>query len=124
MFLDPSLAYGGDKQRAQRRSAPSGQRRSVLISSDIERDCQTVTELVMCAHCGRHWPWRVGASDIRGWCSKCNGFTCGPLCPAGLECVPHEQFIENIENGRPLNHRPTMVATGGVILGNYESPFP
>lgn len=62
---------------------------------------------VQCVHCGRHWIRRPGSGIIRGWCMRCNGPICGPQCE---ECVPQEQQIENIEQGRPLKFRPVRVA--------------
>lgn len=60
-----------------------------------------------CVHCQKTWIYIPGSGKIRGWCNNCQGFICGPGCE---ECVPAEQMIENIEQGRPLNHRKTTSA--------------
>ncbi len=67
-----------------------------------------------CVHCGGHFSTpRFGASPAdkgsrvgRGFCQKCNGYICGPGC---LECVPEEQMLENMENGKPLDYYPIIV---------------
>ncbi len=56
-----------------------------------------------CVHCGFHWTATRGSGEIRGYCMNCKGPICGPKC---LECVPAEQQIENMEQGRPLNYKP------------------
>ncbi len=58
--------------------------------------------MVQCVHCGAHRP----PSPQLGFCMNCNGFTCGPRCE---QCVPLEQFLENVERGLPENHRPAKV---------------
>src|SRR5688572_14285901 len=71
---------------------------------------------VQCCHCGGHFPTpRFGASAEdkasrigRGYCSRCNAYICGANC---LECVPLEQYLENVEHGRPENFRPIIVPT-------------
>lgn len=120
-------ALGGSKQRALRRSA-GARRRSVAISSDIERDRETVTEYVQCVQCGRHWAWEHGSGRLRGWSWRLNGITCGPDCIAGESGVSQEQFLANMEAGMPAHeaarHRPVVgrveaeppKSAGGVIL--------
>ncbi len=66
----------------------------------------TRQETVQCNHCGCHWVHNPGSGKIRGYCSKCNGYFCGPAC---AKCVPTEQLLENIEQGKPLDHRSTVV---------------
>lgn len=60
---------------------------------------------IQCVHCGRHWVPQPGSGRTRGFCMRCNGFICGPECQ---ECIPVEQMLENIEQGRPLNYRPII----------------
>ena len=72
---------------------------------------------VQCVHCYAHFPeprlgnseedklTRVGPGYQRGFCMRCGGFICGPCCAA---CVPAEQYIENIEKGRPEDYRPIV----------------
>lgn len=62
---------------------------------------------LQCCHCGGHWIPRPGSGTVRGFCTQCNGPVCGPDC-AG-KCVPVEQMLENIEAGRELDFRPTVV---------------
>ena len=108
-LLDPDYALGGSKQRRLRRSAGRA-RRAVVVSRAVERDEETVSEYVMCVHCGRHWLFERGSGRARGWCMNCGGFTCGPGCVAGGDCVPYGQFLDNLEAGMPAyaaaRHRP------------------
>lgn len=62
---------------------------------------------LQCVHCGGHFPCQPGSGKIRGFCMNCNGPVCGPGC---AECVPVEQLLENYEQNRPENFRPTMGA--------------
>lgn len=59
-----------------------------------------------CCHCGGQWIPRPGSGVVRGFCQNCNGFVCGPGCAA---CVPVEQYLENMEKGRPDTFRPIIV---------------
>ena len=65
---------------------------------------------------------RVG----RGWCINCNGYICGASC---LKCVPVEQYLENIEHGRPDDFVPVQVsfslpdaAVPGAKVGDIWTP--
>lgn len=85
----------------------------------------TCEPTVMCCHCGGSWIPKKGSGRRRGICLLCNGYTCG--CPECDACVPMEQMLENIESGKPLDHRPIRavggfspsdrISEGGVILG-------
>jgi hypothetical protein len=57
-----------------------------------------VVKTVQCVHCGGHFPFGPGYTKHRGWCYRCNGAICGAKC---LDCVPIEQWLENVEKGRP-----------------------
>ncbi len=67
-------------------------------------------DTLQCVHCGAHWIASPGSGKIRGFCMKCNGPICGPGC---VECVPHEQKLENIEKGNPALFVP--------IISGYSS---
>lgn len=116
-MIEGADAIAGDRQRARRRSA-GRHCRSVLISSDLERDRATVTEMWQCCHCGAHHPEQSNTGKLRGWCTNCNARFCGPLCET---CVPLEQLLANLEAGLPFHlarrQRPIRVSAGGVILG-------
>jgi len=63
-------------------------------------------DTVQCCHCGRHWIWLPGSGRQRGFCTKCNGITCGNAkCDV---CVPAEQQMENLENNRDVLYRPIV----------------
>jgi hypothetical protein len=62
-----------------------------------------------CCHCGKHWVPQPGSGRIRGFCQNCCGPVCGPGC---ADCVPVEQYLENIEQGRPENYKPIIVSPG------------
>ena len=73
-------------------------------------------DTLQCVHCGCHWKMEPGSGKIRGYCHSCAGPICGPKCKV---CVPAEQRLENIEQGRPLDFRPIVVGArnfDGLIL--------
>lgn len=81
-----------------------------LHAVDRETGKTTVTPTKQCAHCGRHWIFVPGSGRRRGWCTRCNGITCGNHdCH---ECVHWRQKIENAETGRPLDNRPLILSVG------------
>lgn len=59
---------------------------------------------LQCCHCGGHWVPRPGSGMERGFCMNCNGPVCGRDCAGS--CIPVEQMLENIEQGRPLDFKP------------------
>jgi len=84
----------------------------VLITIPDDGSLETQQDTLQCVHCFRHWVLpRVAAlaAAIRGefgFCARCNGITCGKKCQ---ECVHKEQWLENVEAGRPENYRPIRV---------------
>lgn len=60
-----------------------------------------------CCHCGGQWIPKPGSGRMRGWCMNCNGPVCGPGCH---ECVPWEQYLENLEKNREPNFRPILIS--------------
>lgn len=60
---------------------------------------------IQCGHCGGHWVPTSGSGKVRGFCQNCCRPFCGPACS---ECVPVEQYLENLECGRPENFRPII----------------
>ena len=71
------------------------------------------SDLVQCVHCGGHFPIKIGSGKTRGFCTLCNGPVCGPSC---ANCVPLEKWLENREQGKPDDHKPTKVSMSGIIL--------
>lgn len=70
-----------------------------------------------CCHCGCHVLSVKGSGKIRGWCMRCNGWTCGPNCPtAHLGCVPFETLLEVMEGKYSLSNIP--------IIGRVEAEPP
>ncbi len=69
-------------------------------------------DTLQCVHCQAIWQIKPGSGNVRGYCLKCNGPVCSERC--AKHCVPSEQLLENIEQGRPADFRP-------VILG-YSRP--
>lgn len=81
-------------------------------------------DTLQCVHCGAHFPRRPPrllaktlspleahfleqqGRIVRGFCLNCDGPICGPGCAA---CIPEEQMLENIEAGRPTDHKPIRV---------------
>ncbi len=74
-------------------------------------------DTVACAHCGGHFPSPQFEATAearksragRGYCRTCDGYVCGKGCAA---CVPVLQYLENLEAGRPADHKPVRVYTG------------
>ena len=85
----------------------------LMIYSDPGADKPLLeVKTLMCCHCGQHFPFSPGSGKIRGFCMNCNGPICGPGC---AKCVPVEQYIENIEKGRPEDYRPIFSYFGKAI---------
>ncbi len=80
-----------------------------IVLIDPGSDAQVRMPTLQCVHCGGHWVPRPGSGKTRGYCPRCNGYVCGPSCE---KCVPQERMIENIEQGKSLDHRPIVVAPG------------
>lgn len=59
-------------------------------------------DTLQCVHCGCHWQVTSDSRKVTGYCNRCCGPVCGPKCQA---CVPAEQQLQNMEQGRPLDHR-------------------
>jgi hypothetical protein len=59
---------------------------------------QEIADTLQCCHCGHHWIPVKGSGRTRGFCTKCNGVTCGrPEC---MECVPYEKRLDLYEKGK------------------------
>lgn len=83
----------------------SGYWQSTGLAGEV-RDGETLS----CEHCQRTWVVRKGSGKVRGFCTRCMGYTCGnPACEA---CVPAERRAENVEAGRPpLEPPPAKILT-------------
>jgi hypothetical protein len=92
----------------------------ILISTPLDGGRVITCDTVMCVHCNRHWVWQPGSGRKRGRCLRCNGWTCGR--PACDPCVPHEQRLDNAEQGQPADHRRILVASGYERLGPRPEP--
>lgn len=79
------------------------------IYSSVEADRVREFRTLQCCHCGRHWLVIPGSGRTRGFCMRCGDVTCGPDCPVGMSCVPQEQMLENLEQGRAIDHRQVAV---------------
>lgn len=64
-----------------------------------------------CVHCGKHCEHKPGSGKIKKFCGNCNGFTCAAR-QCVEHCIPQEQMIENIEQGKSLDHRRILVPSG------------
>lgn len=64
-----------------------------------------------CCHCGGQWVPKPGSGITRGWCTQCCAPICGPGC---VECVPLEQYLDNLEKGRDPTFRPIVVPVGPI----------
>ena len=72
---------------------------------------ETRQPTLQCVHCGCHWVASPGSGRVRGYCMNCNGPVCGPGCS---KCVPMEQMLENIEQGRALDFKPIRTNVPGL----------
>lgn len=81
----------------------------VVIVSDVDSDKVIQSPTMQCVHCGRHWVVQPGSGRKRGTCLRCNGPICGPCCAV---CVPTEQRLKNLAEGRPEDYRPILVPVG------------
>lgn len=86
-----------------------------LIETYDDRDRAVCIDTLQCVHCGGHFEVRPGSGKVRGFCQRCNGVFCGPGC---AKCVPTEQLLENIEQGRPLDFVPTTVNVPKLWTGD------
>lgn len=104
----------------RRHSAPLGlPMRGTLISTPLDSDCVVERQTVQCVHCGRVWLWQPGSGRVRGFCTRCNGITCGShACDV---CVPLLQLVENLEAGMGYEqarlHRPIRASVPGGVPG-------
>lgn len=70
-----------------------------------------------CCHCGSHWIAIKGSGRVRGYCSRCDGHTCGPECPTRRwGCVPFDVWLLAQEGKIDLNNIP--------IVGRVECEIP
>lgn len=90
-----------------------------LISVSPDGNTDDAWDTVNCCHCGLPMVIRPGSGKVRGFCGRCGGIFCGPHCE---ECVPVEQYLENIEQGRPLDYRPIRVAVPAAPPGRILLP--
>lgn len=60
----------------------------------------TEGQTISCVHCQLSWMLVKGSGRVRGFCTNCMGYVCGPAC---MECIPAERKIENLEAGLDLN---------------------
>lgn len=81
--------------------------------------------ILQCVHCGYIWTPEPGSGRKRGFCTRCNGFTCGRKDCRKNACLPLEQWLENVEAGRPEDYKPIVGrveaepprSADGVLLG-------
>ena len=85
---------------------PSG----TLITTFLDTGKVVMQDTVQCCHCGGHFISTPGSGKRRGFCCNCAHTTCGrPGCD---HCLPHEQWLENMEQGKAADHRRIIVPGG------------
>lgn len=94
-----------------RASAPAGARSGILISTPLDGGPVVTHDTVSCIHCGYNWVWQAGSGRRRGWCMKCAGIVCGrPACQQ-IGCNGgQDRILDNLEAGKPLDHKPIIVS--------------
>ena len=81
-------------------TSPGRVKGSFSISGPLLPGQASEGETLMCMHCQNHWRIRPGSGMERGWCSNCNGPTCGwQQCET--TCVHFEKAIEIMEGRNP-----------------------
>jgi hypothetical protein len=76
-----------------------------------------IDETVQCVHCQRHRVYTPATlKKDWAWCMLCAGTVCNrPECAD--RCVPAEQELENLEQGRPEGYR-RIIVSGGFDRGD------
>lgn len=80
----------------------------VIITTPLDGGAVTMIDTVQCVHCQRHRAYVPKSGTKWGWCLACNGIHCATEKCA--KCVPSEQWLENVEAGRPEDYRPIRIA--------------
>lgn len=85
---------------------------------------------LQCVHCGGQFPAKPHLSSqvygpaeakkmqaagrtMRGYCQNCDGPICSPEC---AECVPVEQYLENMERGVDPAFKPAFSSLSGAKM--------
>lgn len=85
-----------------------------VMTSPLDNDRVVCVGTRQCGHCGRHWLWQRNSGRHLGWCTMCQRICC-PGCDA--VCVTQEAMMENIEAGRPWQHKTIRVQVGVPVPG-------
>lgn len=73
------------------------------ILMDPDRPHEQQSDYRQCVHCQKVWKVEPGSGRLRGFCGKCNGPVCGPMC---LECNGGiEKMNDDLEAGRAPGSR-------------------
>jgi hypothetical protein len=95
--------------------APSHSKCGTVSEWSFDGGPVVVTDIVRCVHCFYSWKWIPGSGKHRGFCTRCNGLTCGdPACEAN-GCVCQEAWLDNVEAGRPEDYKQIIVAVPGGV---------
>lgn len=70
-----------------------------IIIADPDLPHEVHMDVMTCVHCQRAWVVKPGSGRVRGFCTRCNGVTCGGR--ACCDCIgPLERRIELYEAGK------------------------
>lgn len=85
-------------------------------------------ETRQCVHCQALWEYHPGSGIVRGWCLKCNGFTCNqPACAAmqrallakfpdqTRSCMPMSDWNQRLRDAYAKDPRYDVLPSGIVI---------
>ncbi len=87
----------------------------VVITTPLDGGPATIQDTVQCAHCQRHKIFNPETFDGDWYfCGLCGNVACADQKPCRDKCVPAEQWLENVEKGRPEDYRPIIVSSPGV----------
>lgn len=83
-----------------------------LVTTPLDGGPVIYEETVQCVHCQAHKVYRPATFNKDfAYCMSCSGPVCNtPEC--ALKCVPAEAWLENVEAGRPEDHKKIIVSGG------------
>ena len=94
-----------------------------MICVDPDGTGEKHIDTKQCVHCGEHFPYQKGSGRTRGFCTRCQGMTCGVhRCD---ECFPIEERMDLYELGlipslmsprSEIKMKVSSVSKGGVFL--------
>jgi hypothetical protein len=89
---DLLIVNGLQKFEAESVRKPSGH---IIIDGNV------VADTLQCVHCNSHWIPIKGSGIKRGYCTHCNGVTCGS--ESCMQCMDFRKKLDLYEKGNRKN---------------------